>query len=115
MLYNVREITGEYAIDGGDGLQLYSQIYPELSTGRDVELNFDGVKVFASIFFNFGLGQLLRDLVPETLNQHLTIKNLSTEGQVILDEVIKNAKLYYSDLGYREAVDIVMKEFATSC
>ncbi len=115
MLYKVRDTTGEYAIDGSDGLKLYNEIRSDLVAGNSVELDFDGVQVFASIFFNFAIGQLLRDLKPDTLNELLNFKNLSYTGKEILDEVIKNAKLYYSDFGYRDAVDAVMEEYAASC
>jgi STAS-like domain of unknown function (DUF4325) len=68
MLYKVRHTTGEYAIDGSDGLKLYNAIHSDLLAGNSVELNFEDVQVFASIFFNFAIGQLLRDLTPNTLN-----------------------------------------------
>jgi STAS-like domain of unknown function (DUF4325) len=115
MLYKVRDTTGEYAIDGSDGLKLYNEIHSDLLEGNSVELDFDGVHVFASIFFNFAIGQLLRDLPADTLNILLSFKNLSSTGKEILDEVIKNAKLYYSDFSYRNAVDAVMEEYAASC
>lgn len=115
MLYKVRDTTGEYAIDGSDGLKLYNEIHSNLLEGNSVELDFDGVQVFASIFFNFAIGQLLRDLTPDYLNDHLGFKNLSCTGKEILDEVVKNAKLYYSDFSYRNAVDAVMEEYAASC
>ncbi|MBD2542537.1 STAS-like domain-containing protein [Planktothricoides sp. FACHB-1370] len=38
----------------------------ELGTfGRPVELDFAGVEIFASPFFNFAIGQLLRDISPD--------------------------------------------------
>lgn len=82
--------------------------------GNAVELDFAGVSVFASAFFNFAIGQLLKDLSPNQLNERLKITNLSPNGYSILKRAIDNAKHYYSDVQYQEAVDAVLEEYAAS-
>ncbi|WP_292870942.1 STAS-like domain-containing protein [Nostoc sp. LPT] len=38
---------------------MYALVYPELLAEHQVELDFAGVEIFASPFFNFAIGQLL--------------------------------------------------------
>lgn len=115
MRYIVNEITGPYAIAPDNGQKLYDQIHPVLLSGQNVELDFDGTKIFASAFFNFAVGQLLKDISPDSLNQQLQITGLNDNGQSILRRSIDNAKRYYGDPLYQQAVDSVMEEYAASC
>jgi hypothetical protein len=113
-LHKVHEIIGEYAIAADGGQKIYDQIHAELLAGNSVELDFARVKVFASAFFNFAIGQLLKDISPDDLNRLLHLTNLSGNGQTVLERVIANATRYYSDRPYKEAVDAAMEEYAAS-
>ena len=114
MLYNMREIVGEYCITLEDGQKVYDLIHPQLVAGCSVELSFTGVKVFASPFFNFAIGQLLVDIHADELNRLLKITNLNAVGASVLKRVIENAKRYYSDEHFYNAVDEVLAEQAIS-
>ena len=114
MLIKVREITGAYAISADNGQQLYDQIHGALLETRSVELDFSGVSVFTSAFFNFAIGQLLKDISAEDLNRCLIITALDQNGEPILRHTITNAKRYYSDLQYQEAINTVLEEYATN-
>jgi STAS-like domain of unknown function (DUF4325) len=114
MNYRIYEITGEYATDADSGQQVYDLVHTALLAGHSVELDFSGVTVFASAFFNFAIGQLLKDLSPDRLNELLKIASLSANGHSILKRVIENAKHYYSDAQYQNAVDTVLEEYAAS-
>jgi hypothetical protein len=115
MRYSVHEITGPFAIAPDNGQKLYDQIHPALLSGQEVELDFNGTKVFASAFFNFAIGQLLKDLSPDKLNHQLHITGLNDNGQNVLKRVIENSKRYYSEPDYQKAVNSVMEEYAASC
>lgn len=109
----VRDLIGfEDAITMDDGQRLYDLIHPELTAGRPVELDFAGVEVFASPFFNASIGQLLRDLEPADLNRLLRIANLRPVGAETLRLVIDNSKRYYRDPDYRKAVDQALETMA---
>ncbi|MEO1401393.1 MAG: STAS-like domain-containing protein [Cyanobacteria bacterium J06635_1] len=112
MTLSVFEITGEYAIASDSGQQLYDRIYPPLQAGQAITLDFNGVNVFASAFFNFAIGQLLRDLAPADLNRLLHIDGLNETGKLLLKRVIDNAKRYYTDPQYQAAVDDTLEEYA---
>ncbi len=115
MTFNIFDITGEYATDSDSGQEVYEHIHPQLLESQPVVLDFSGVEVFASPFFNFAIGQLLSDILPEHLNTLLKIENLSPNGDSVLRRVIENAKHYYSDPQHRQAVDTVLEKYATSC
>ena len=59
MHINVKELVGENAMTLGDGEAIYARIHDPLIQGETVELDFDGVQLFASPFFNAGIGRLL--------------------------------------------------------
>jgi len=110
MKYKVYELIGENSISQKYGQQIYDLIYPQLQAGKAVELDFTGVRRFLSVFFNIAIGQLLRDIKPEHLDQLLVVSNLNPLGQQTYDNVIENAKRYYSDEQYRGAVDEMVLE-----
>jgi hypothetical protein len=106
----VREIVGENAITLDDGQGVYDQIAAALCAGENVELDFTGVAVFASPFFNAAIGQLIRDQSPDELNRLLRIIGLKPAGYDVLGRVIENAKRYYASPNYREAQSRVLRE-----
>ncbi len=110
MKYKVYELIGENCISRNAGQQIYDRIHPQLQAGKSVELDFAGVRRFLTVFFNIAIGQLLRDIRAEDLDQLLVVSNLSPLGQQTYDNVIEYAKPYYSDEQYREAVDEMVLE-----
>ena len=108
--YKIVELIGEHCITFDDGQKLYDVIYPQLKSGQHVELDFDGVEIFVSRFFNAAIGQLLKDIEASELNQLLKFSHLPVIGRNIIQKVIENAKKYYSDENYQKAVDVVLHE-----
>ena len=60
-------------------------------------------------------GQLLQYFSRDDLNRQIHITGLNDDGQHILQRVMDNAEHYYTDSGYRQAVDNVMQEYAANC
>ncbi|WP_204106303.1 MULTISPECIES: STAS-like domain-containing protein [Spirulina sp. CCY15215] len=113
MKLEIHTLVGKNCMTCEDGQIVYDRIHPELLAECPVELDFAGVEIFASPFFNFAIGQLLRDIEPDNLNRLLTFPNLNSIGKSILKQVIENSKRYYSDEKYRSKVDKVIEEQAT--
>jgi len=114
MRYAIREMIGENCMTQQSGQQIYEMIYPRLQAGQPVELDFAGTKRFLSVFFNFAIGQLLRDIDPDTIDRLLAVSNLSPVGQQAYDRVMENAKRYYSlDDERQRAFDAIILEQAT--
>ena len=110
MKYDIYKIVGENAITSEDGQKLYNLICEELLKGKEVELDFSKVKIFASPFFNFGIGQLLKSFKYEDLKTKLHLIQINIIGKHILDKVLENAKNYYTDPNLKKAVDKIIDE-----
>ncbi|HLO87142.1 MAG TPA: STAS-like domain-containing protein [Nostocaceae cyanobacterium] len=114
MKYKIYELIGENCMSQRSGQKLYDLIYPQLKAGKTVELDFTDVRRFLSIFFNFAIGQLLRDISVEDFDKLLVVSNLSPLGEQAYYHVIESAKRYYSDEQYRQAVDEINLEYSLS-
>lgn len=110
----VKEIIGENCITLADGEKIFQMIHDDLINHRNVELNFAGVSVFASPFFNSSIGQLLKDNSPEDLNKNLKILDISPNGDITMRRVIENSKNFYSNREYRKSMDKLLVELSES-
>ena len=106
------DLVGEHCVTSQDGQKVYNQIVPKLKANKRICLDFDGVNVFASPFFNFAVGQLLRDFRPDKLNQLLTVASLTPDGTSVWKRVVQNAKEYYQNPKIKEAFDTTIEEEA---
>lgn len=114
MAVKVFDLVGEYALSSSSGQKLYDVIFPALKDEDLVEVDFDGVCAVASAFLNAAVGQLLRTFDGEQLNTNLKFLNLNSSGELALRHVIRNAKRYYSDEKYRDAVDEIAADYVAS-
>lgn len=110
MKYQICNLISDNCMTTDEGQKLHDLIHPELLANHPVELDFSGVNIFSSPFFNFAIGQLLKDLKSDDLNRLLKISNLNRVGTKVLQRVIKNSKSYYSDEHIRQAVDAVLSQ-----
>lgn len=91
----VKDVVGENAISIQSGQKLYFKIHEKLKKGEVIVLDFDGVGIFASPFFNASIGLLLQDIELESLKALLSFNNLNEIGRDLLNHVIDNAIEYY--------------------
>ncbi len=108
--WDILTLVGDACITIEDGEKVYELIYPELTADRPVELDFAGVGIFASPFFNYAFGRLLKDLTPADLDRLLKISNLLPVGRDTLKLVIENSNRYYHDPAFRKALDEILME-----
>jgi len=106
--YTVRELVGDLGITLEDGQRLFDQIHPDLTSGKEVELDFRGVRVFASPFFNTGIGQLMRDLSAAEVRERVKFTNLIPSGKNVLERVMENSSEFYSNKASRSAHQAVL-------
>lgn len=115
MYIKVKELVGENAMTLDDGEAIYARIHDPLTHGETVELDFEGVQVFASPFFNAGIGRLLGELTTDTLNALLKFDHLSDFGTRVLRRVIENAKDYYAAPAEQQrAIDRIVHDNAVA-
>jgi len=104
----IKDFVGERCITMDSGKRVYELIHPLLKNGESVHLDFEGVRIYASPFFNIAIGQLLKDLKSDDLNRLLKIDGMSNDGNMVLRRVIENSKEYYTNPNSRKAVDEVL-------
>lgn len=112
MRVEVKQLVGDAALTLEDGLKLYSVIKPQLTNGQQVDIDFSGITLYASLFFNAAIGQLLKDFRPESLNTLLTIENLNAFGLDTMKRSIENAKRFYASEDFRKAQSEVLRAMA---
>jgi len=111
-LIKIKTRIGKNCITIGDGQKIYQSVHKSLLRNSTVKLDFSGVEVFASPFFNAAIGQLLKDIDSETLNRCLKIESISPVGRDTLQRVIENSKKFYGDPNYQRSIGALLKEYS---
>lgn len=93
----VFEITGRNAISMQKGNLIYEILAQNYKSHEKVILDFEGVALFASPFFNASVGHLLKDITVQELLQFMKPLNLNETGKDLLNLVIANAIKFYSN------------------
>jgi hypothetical protein len=110
MKLSIKDHIGPHCIIKEDGQKIYEAIHDVLEKGETVILDFKGVNQFASPFFNFAIGQLLKDIAEADLRRLLQIEHLNETGRLVVERVIENAAKYHSDKDYRKIVDDILEK-----
>ncbi|PQJ88841.1 STAS-like domain-containing protein [Aliivibrio sifiae] len=90
------DLVGKNAISMQSGTKLNDAISTALLKGEVVEIDFSGVSLYASPFFNASVGILLKDISIDDLLERMKIINCNDIGISLLNTVIQNAISYYS-------------------
>lgn len=110
MKYQIQNLIGDYCVTIQSGQEIHDLIKPLLIAKKSVILDFSGIKAYACPFFNYAIGQLLKDIPYEDLSRLIQYTNISSVGSKVLEVVLDSAKRYYSDENYRQAVNEVREE-----
>ena len=108
----IKNEIGPRCIIKEDGQKIYDTIVELLMKGDTVTLDFEGVTQFASPFFNFAIGQLLKNIKERVLFSLLQLEHLNETGELIVDRVIENATRYHGSEDFRKIVDDILKRQA---
>jgi hypothetical protein len=103
----VFDLVGKNAISMQSGAKLNKAISPALLNNESVEIDFDGVSLYASPFFNASVGILLKDVKIDMLTKNMRIINCNDVGISLLNTVIQNAISYYN--GQSKVTDALNK------
>jgi hypothetical protein len=97
----VREVVGGNAVSMSAGTKLRELILNSWARSGEANvklvLDFSGIEVFASPFFNASIGALLKDREIGELQARLGFEGISDHGKSILNLVIANAIKFYGD------------------
>lgn len=103
MQIRVVDVVGKIAVTAEDGDLLRERVEAVLAHNEPVELDFTGVSIFSSPFFNAAIGRLLEHRSSDELRSVLTEVGLPGDARETMKRVIKNAREYYSDERVRQA------------
>ncbi len=112
MKLSIKDKIGPRCIIQEDGQKIYDEIHDPLKNGETVTLDFNEVSQFASPFFNFAIGQLLKDIPEADLRHLLQIEHLNETGKLVVERVLENAAKYHGDKDYRKIVDDILERQA---
>ncbi len=112
MRLSIKDKIGQRCIIKEDGQKIYDTIHQPMKQGETVTLDFKGVTQFASPFFNFAIGQLLKDNSEDDLRRLLQIENLTETGKLVVERVIENAAKYHGNKDHRKIVDDILEQQA---
>ncbi|GMA59761.1 STAS-like domain-containing protein [Alicyclobacillus fastidiosus] len=109
-MLKIREFIGENCITREDGDRVYNMVFEQLKSGSAVDLDFSGVNVFASPFFNAAIGKLRKEFSKHDIENRVHVHNLSAVGRDIFALVLENSDKYYSDQTFRRTLDDILSE-----
>jgi hypothetical protein len=112
MRLSIKRKIGPRCIIKEDGQKVYDDIHEPLKRGESVTLDFEGATQFASPFFNFAVGQLLKDIDEADLRRLLQVEHLNEIGRLVFERVIENAAKYHGNRDYRKIVDDILEQQA---
>lgn len=104
----VREVLdSEYAVSIGQGSLVFealsSLIHSIEGTSGKICLNFSGISICATPFFNASVSRLLGKMDIEQLKTKLEIRNISNENKRLLNISIANAIEFYENTKERKS------------
>ncbi|MBX9694016.1 MAG: STAS-like domain-containing protein [Cyanobacteria bacterium] len=105
----MKDLIGDACLTSDDGLLIFDLLKQNLLVGNRVEVDFEGVEVVATPFFNAAFGRLVEQfsvLVKESVHP----VHLDDDGLELFDRVLDNAYRYYSDPQYRAAITSVLEQ-----
>ena len=108
----IKEFIGPRCIPKDDGQKLHDKITACLSDKNNVILDFSNVKMFASPFFNYSIGQLFNSYSESDIRSFLHLENLEPVGHAIIERVVENANRFKSEVDYKKIVDEILEQQA---
>lgn len=94
------------------GQLIYDAIHTPLENNEQVVLDFTGVTQFASPFFNFAVGKLLKNILEPDLRRLLILENLNEVGHMVVERVIENATKCQMNKDYEKIVTDILAQQA---
>lgn len=94
---SVVDIVGKHALSMKQGDCIFPLLHEQFMQNKPVTLDFSGVCVCGSSFFNAAIGALLNNLSLEDLTRLLTIEGLHENHRNRLNYVIENALTHYKE------------------
>lgn len=86
----------ETGFSAEDAEKLDAIINPIFQKREKVVIDFDGITIFTTLFFNTALGKYVMEIGPDEYGKLFELKNLSDVGEVTYQHSLDNAKNYFA-------------------
>ncbi|MEJ5151254.1 STAS-like domain-containing protein [Comamonas sp. MYb396] len=106
----ITETIGARCISATSGFQLFNLLNVLLSKNEVIELNFAGVNIFASPFFNNSIGRLYAAYPKDYLDRLIKFNNLTEYGNMLVAKVIENSQSFKTNSNIQAAIDEILKD-----
>lgn len=94
MNVKISEIFGPRCITAQGGQKLFEYLKNSLEKGELIELDFEGVEIFASPFFNYSIGQIYSSDSLIESSKLIKFSGLNDVGKIIVEKVIQNSLMH---------------------
>lgn len=85
----------ETGFSADDAEKLDQIIKPLFDKREKVVIDFEGIKIFTTLFFNTSLAKYVMEIGPDEYDKLFDLKNLSEVGDATYQHSLDNAKNYY--------------------
>ena len=110
-MYKILDLCGPHCVSIEEGEKVRKIIVENLSNGKTIELDFDGVQTLTSSFLNSAIGRLYGEFEKSKIENAIKVKGLDKSDGALMAIVIKNAiEFYAKDPKAREAAKDVIKD-----
>lgn len=99
----VKELT-KMAMTESAGLKLRKEIENLFKTEKKVVIDFSGISLFATMFFNASIGHFVMTLSPEKCRNIFELINLSELGMETYMHSFENAEEIYNDKNQQSVI-----------
>lgn len=106
----VVDMVGDASITFDDGLLVKTEIVSGLDSREIVTVDFTGVVIHATPFFNAAFGSLLENHTICDIQKSVVIDGLDQDGLKLYKRVLDNAQKYYSDPNFRDSITAVLEK-----
>ena len=86
------------------GLKVRKEIENLISTEKKIIIDFSGISLFATMFFNASIGHFVLLLSPEKCNNLFELINLTELGMETYTHSFENAEAIYNDKNQQSSV-----------
>ncbi len=94
-IFKIFDFTGYSAIAIEHGQRLYRLIHPLLNKNELVQLDFTGIEILGTAFIGVALGQLLKDIPKQTVDELIEFSGLSDDKRDMIQRVMNKAYKWY--------------------
>jgi STAS-like domain of unknown function (DUF4325) len=92
MNISIKKITGPHCGEYSDGEKVYEVVSDHLKKGDFLTLDFSGIDILSSSFFNGSIAKLFLDFPSDFLLEHLSIVGMKRIDRYVLNRAVSDAK-----------------------